>query len=485
MSDSYEVTIGLEVHCQVKSASKMFCSCATAFGEEPNTHICPVCLGLPGALPTLNAYAIEQTILAGMLLECETPEISTWDRKHYFYPDMPKNFQLTQYEAPLCLGGYVPLHRMAFPKDVQNAPLEFDKKIRLTRIHLEEDVAKSTHKGRHTTIDFNRAGTPLMEIVSQPDLTTPEEAYAYLKSLQQILIYGGISDADMEKGQMRCDVNVSLRKKGEKELGEKIELKNLNSISAVRRALHYEIERQREELNAGVSQVQSTRRWDDVLGESQLMREKEDAHDYRYFPEPDLLPLETKIWKERAAQKVCELPQEKRARLMQLGLSEYAASVLADQRALADYFDQALPKPSLAKKTANWILNELLAKLNEEGKSLEDIPLAPKVLGELVELIEEGVVSSSQAKTLFAALWIEPQLSARQKALEMGFEKSDDADIEQLIDTVIAQNPDKVSAIAQGNHKLINFLTGQVMKASKGKANAKRVTELLSHQLLP
>ena len=283
----YIVTIGLEVHCQIKTKSKMFCSCETGFGFEPNTRVCPTCLGLPGALPVLNEFAIERTLLTGLMLGCSSPEISQWDRKNYFYPDMAKNYQTSQLDLPLCLGGEVPLYPWSYPNDVIKAGVPPFRTVKLTRIHLEEDAAKITHHANYSLIDYNRAGSALMEIVSEPDIDTPEEAYAYLKSLQQILNYGDISDADMEKGQMRCDVNISLRPHGQKELGAKVEMKNINSMSAVRRALHYEIQRQAEELDMGIPQIQSTRRWDDERGESVVMRTKEDAHDYRvriWFP---------------------------------------------------------------------------------------------------------------------------------------------------------------------------------------------------------
>ena len=329
----YTVTIGLEVHCQLKTASKMFCACAVQYGEAPNTLTCPVCLGLPGALPVLNAGAIERTILAGMMLGCSTPPIVKWDRKNYFYPDMPKNYQTTQYDLPLCLGGGVPLYDISYPKDWQKQIVRPGKIIGVTRIHLEEDVAKSSHMGNHSLIDFNRAGTPLMEIVSEPEIESPEEAVAYINSLRQILVYGGLSDADMEKGQMRCDVNISLRLPSQKELGAKVELKNLNSISAVRRAIYFEIERQAGELDRNISQIQSTRRWDDDRGETSVMRTKENAHDYRYFPCPDLVPLHTREMVARILALVPELPHQKRVRFVsEYGVSEYDAGVLASEK---------------------------------------------------------------------------------------------------------------------------------------------------------
>ena len=480
----YIVTIGLEVHCQIKSNSKMFCGCATGFGEEPNSNTCPVCLGLPGALPVLNKHAIEQTVLAGMLIGCSTPEISKWDRKNYFYPDMPKNFQLTQFDLPLCIGGGVPLYDIAYPTEVQKNIPNPGKTVKLTRIHLEEDVAKSTHHANNSTVDFNRAGTPLMEIVSDPDIDTPEEAYAYLKSLQQILIYGGISDADMEKGQMRCDVNVSLRPHGQQELGEKVELKNLNSISAVRSSLHYEIVRQAEELDAGISQIQSTRRWDSELGETQMMRTKEDAHDYRYFPEPDLLPIHTAEIVEKMRAHVPELPHEKRDRFEKnFGINAYDASVLTSDRRLADYFEQAASDAKLGKKVANWITNSLLAKLNEENTDILDCPLPATHILELVKLVEAGTISNNQARDVFASLWDKPETQPADMAKSMGFEPADTGSIDIIIDEVITNNPKEVDAVKGGNDKLLNFLTGQVMKLSKGKANPKMVTDSLKAKL--
>jgi aspartyl-tRNA(Asn)/glutamyl-tRNA(Gln) amidotransferase subunit B len=481
----YIVTIGLEVHCQIKSNSKMFCGCATSFGEEPNSNVCPVCLGLPGALPVLNKHAIEQTILAGMMIDCTTPPVSKWDRKNYFYPDMPKNFQLTQFDLPLCIGGGVPLYDLAYPKDMQKNIPNPGKVVKLTRIHLEEDVAKSTHHANNSTIDFNRAGTPLMELVTDPDIDTPEEAFAYLKSLQQILIYGGISDADMEKGQMRCDVNVSLRPHGQKELGEKVELKNLNSISAVRASLHYEIVRQAEDLDAGIAQIQSTRRWDSTTGETQMMRAKEDAHDYRYFPEPDLLPIRTADLVEKMRPHVPELPHEKRARFEEsYSINAYDAGVLTSSQNLANYFEQAASNPKLGKKVANWITNSVLAKLNEDNSSILDCPLPAGHILELVQLVEAGTISNNQAREVFTAVWEKPESKPAAVAKAMGFEPADTGAIEGIVDDVIVANPDKVAEIQAGNEKLLNFLTGQVMKASKGKANPKMVTDTLRGKIL-
>ena len=486
MREQYIATIGLEVHCQISTRSKMFCSCRTSFGEEPNTNVCPTCLGLPGSLPVLNKAAIEQTILAGLLLDCTTPEISKWDRKNYFYPDMPKNYQISQFDLPLCIGGAVPLYEHNYPKDYQKDIANPGKNVSLTRIHLEEDVAKSTHLANASVIDFNRAGTPLMEIVSEPEIETPEEAFAYLKTLQQILIYGGISDADMEKGQLRCDVNVSVRKQEEDELGTKIELKNMNSISAVRRALHYEIERQIDVLEEGGTHAQATWRWNDDAGITEFMRGKEDAHDYRYFPDPDLLPVRSGAIVDRMRSLVPELPHEKADRFeREFEVTNYDANVLASDRTLADYFESAARSSRApAKKTANWVINTLLKHLNDDNLTPSSSPVPPERLAATVDLVEAGTVSNNQAKEVFEALWKTPGRDPAEIARELGFEPADTGAIDALIDEAIANNPDKVTEIQSGNEKLVNWLTGQVMKASRGKANPRQVTDSIRAKLL-
>lgn len=482
----YIVTIGLEVHVQLKTKSKMFCGCAVEFGAPPNSRTCPVCLGLPGSLPVLNQGAIERTVLAGLMLGCEIPPVSKWDRKNYFYPDMPKNYQISQFDLPLCVGGGVPLYDMAYPKDAQKSIANPGKVVKLTRIHLEEDVAKSTHHETTSTIDFNRAGTPLMEIVSEPDIDSAEEAFAYLNSLRQILVYGDLSDADMEKGQMRCDVNVSVRLKHQKELGAKIELKNLNSTSGVRRSLKYEIARQIEALDNGETLVQSTRRWDDDLGESTLMRTKEDAHDYRYFPDPDLLPVETKDIIATMRPHVPELPHDKRERFVQsYQVSAYDAGVLAGERSLADYYEKAATGAKAPKKVANWVINNLLSVLNESNTRIEDCPVPPEALRELVDAIETGTISNNQGKEVFAGM-VESGKSAAQVIKEKKFEPpmSDTGALETFIDQVVADNPKAVEDIRGGNIKSVNFLTGQVMKLTKGKANPKTVAQMIEKRLL-
>lgn len=484
---NYIVTIGLEVHAQLTTRSKMFCACPVEFGAEPNTLTCPTCLGLPGALPVLNEGAIEKTILTGLMLGCEIPPVVKWDRKNYFYPDMPKNYQITQYDQPLCLHGGVPLYDMGYPKDAQKTIANPGKVVKLTRIHLEEDVAKSTHHERFTTIDFNRAGTPLMEIVSEPDIESAEEAFAYLASLRQILVYGGVSDADMEKGQMRCDVNISVRPEGQKDLGAKIELKNLNSMSAVRRAIKYEAERQIESLKRGEKLIQSTRRWDDDRGETSLMRTKEDAHDYRYFPDPDLLPLRTPALVAKVRPQVPELPHEKRARFQQAyGCSPYDAGVLASDKSLASWYEAAIAADTQVqpKKLANWVINDLLGALNDRRLELSECPVAPAGLTQLVVAVESGTISNNQAKEVFAEMF-ESGRPAAEIIKAKGFEQvSDTGALESMVDQILAANPERVAEVKSGNDKAMNWFTGQAMKASQGKANPKLVTEIVRRKLL-
>lgn len=483
---SYLVTIGLEVHCQVKTRTKMFCSCETSFADEPNTHTCPVCLGLPGALPVLNRHAIEKTLLAGLQLDCGSPEISKWDRKNYFYPDMPKNYQTTQMDLPLCIGGEVPLYDHNYPTDVRKNIPRPGFKCRLNRIHLEEDVAKSTHLGTSSIIDYNRAGTPLMEIVTEPDIQSSAEAFAFLRSLQMILQQAGISDADMEKGQLRCDVNISIRKEESDPLGNRIELKNLNSISAVRRAIDFEIERQSADLDQGIPQVQSTCRWDDDRGESQLLRTKEDAHDYRYFPCPDLLPIRTAPILEKVRPMTTERPHDRAARYeADYELTTYDASVLSSDIPLATYFESLAATPKIpGKKAANFLINTLLGLLNERAIPVADSPVTPEKTDQLLSLVESGQLALNQAKEVLLRLLESPDLEPDAVAKEMGFEPADAGELESFCDQAIEANPKQVAEIQAGNEKLINFLTGQVMKLSKGKANPKQVTEIIQSKLL-
>jgi len=480
----YLTTIGLEVHAQLKTRSKMFCTCPVEFGAEPNSHTCPICLGLPGALPVMNEEALRLTALTGLMLDCDIADISKFDRKNYFYPDMPKNYQISQYDMPLCTNGSVPLHELAYPKDAQKNIALPNKEVRLVRIHLEEDVAKSFHFETTTGIDFNRAGTPLMEIVTQPEITSPEEAFAFLTSLKQILIYGGVSDADMEKGQLRCDCNVSVRPESQGELGAKIEIKNMNSISGVRRALAYEVSRQIEALGRGEKLEQETRGWDDVRGETFLMRTKESAHDYRYFPDPDLVPVKTEVLLSNVRARLPELPKQKRARFVrQYEVTAYDAGVLANDLDLARYFEEAARTSKRPKAIANWILNDLQSALSAAGTTINDCPIPAEALNELVTLIDSGKISGKQGKEVFAEMFASGK-SAGVIVKEKGIEQlSDTSVIEKICDEVIVANPKPAADFKAGNAASLNFLKGQVMKLSKGKANPQMVGEILERKL--
>jgi aspartyl-tRNA(Asn)/glutamyl-tRNA(Gln) amidotransferase subunit B len=481
---NYITSIGLEVHVQLKTRSKMFCACPVEFGAEPNTHTCPICLGLPGALPVMNHEALRMTALTGLMLGCDIGPQCKFDRKNYFYPDMPKNYQISQYDMPLCTNGSVPLHDLAYPKDAQKNIATPDKEVHLVRIHLEEDVAKSFHFENSTGIDFNRAGTPLMEIVTQPELNSPEEAFAFLTSLKQILVYGGVSDADMEKGQLRCDCNVSVRPEDQAELGAKIEIKNMNSISGVRRALAYEVQRQISVLESGEQLEQETRGWDDVVGQTFLMRTKEFAHDYRYFPDPDLVPVKTEVLLADVRERLPELPKAKRARFVQqYQVSPYDAGVLANDLDLAGYFETAAKGAKKPKNVANWILNDLQSALSTAGKTINDCPIPPEALDELVNLIDSAKISGKQGKEVFAEMFASGR-SAAAIVKEKGIEQlSDLSAIEKLCDEVIAANPKPVADFKAGNMASLNFLKGQVMKLSKGKVNPRLAGEILERKL--
>ena len=480
----YIATIGLEVHVQLKTRSKMFCASPVEFGAEPNTHTCPVCLGLPGALPVMNHKALRMTVLTGLMLGCDIAPVCKFDRKNYFYPDMPKNYQISQYDMPICTNGSVPLHDLAYPKDAQKNIVAPDKEVRLVRIHLEEDVAKSSHFENSTGIDFNRAGTPLMEIVTQPEINSPEEAFAFLTSLKQILIYGAVSDADMEKGQLRCDCNISVRPATQADLGVKIEIKNSNSISGVRRALAYEIQRQIGVLENGGRLEQETRGWDDIAGETFLMRTKEFAHDYRYFPDPDLVPVKSEVLLADVRARVPELPKAKRARFVQqYQVSPYDAGVLANDLDLARYFEAAAKGAKRPKNVVNWILNDLQNALSNAGKTINDCPMAPEALDELVNLIDSGKISGKQGKEVFAEMFVSSKAAAaivKEKGIE---QLSDASAIEALCDQVIAANPKPAADFKAGNAASLNFLKGQVMKLSKGKANPQLAGEILERKL--
>jgi aspartyl-tRNA(Asn)/glutamyl-tRNA(Gln) amidotransferase subunit B len=481
---NYITTIGLEVHVQLRTRSKMFCACPVEFGAAPNSHTCPTCLGLPGALPVMNHEALRLTVLTGLMLGCDITPVSKFDRKNYFYPDMPKNYQISQYDLPLCANGAVPLHDLAYPKDAQKNIAASGKEVALVRIHLEEDVAKSFHFEISTGIDFNRAGTPLMEIVSEPEINSPEEAFAFLTALKQILIYGAVSDADMEKGQLRCDCNVSVRPAEQLELGAKIEIKNLNSISGVRRALAYEVRRQTQALERGEKLEQETRGWNDARSETFLMRTKEFAHDYRYFADPDLVPVKTEALLDEARARMPELPKAKRARFVeQYGVSSYDAGVLADDLALASYFESAAKGAKRPKNIANWILNDLQNALAQVGRAIADCPIPPAALDELVNLIDAGKISGTQAKEVFAEMFANAK-SAGAIVQEKGIEQLSDArEIEMLCEQAIGANPKSAADFRAGNAASLNYLKGQVMKLSKGQANPALVGEILERKL--
>lgn len=477
---SYEAVIGLEVHVQARTQSKMFCSCANRFGAEPNTLVCPVCMGYPGVMPAPNREAIRKIVTAGLMCSCDIQRRSKFDRKSYFYPDMPKNYQLTQYDMPFCLHGKVHISGTGFSGE----PLP-EKDIRLTRIHLEEDVAKLTHFGTHSGVDFNRAGVPLMEIVSEPDMRSPDEAYAYLTSLKQIIQYADISDCDMEKGQMRCDVNISIRERGSEKFGTKVELKNLNSFRAVHRAIAYEMKRQILILSEGGTIEQETRGWNDDVGDSYSMRGKENAHDYRYFPEPDLLPVEfSDADIEEFKRNLPELPSDRRKRFIeQYQVTEYDAQVLTQEKTCADYFEAAASKSRAPKLVANWIVGDLMRELSESGHTFADCPLPPENLAEMVDLIHKGTINGKIGKTVFPEMF-----STGRKAADIIKEKglvqvSDEGAILKFIEDAIAANPTQVRQYREGRKNVLQFFVGQVMKASRGKANPQTVQKLLAEKL--
>jgi aspartyl-tRNA(Asn)/glutamyl-tRNA(Gln) amidotransferase subunit B len=470
----YEAVIGLETHVQLKTKSKMWCGCANEFGAPPNTHVCPVCLGLPGVLPVANEEALRLTALAGLLLNCTLPHDAKFDRKNYFYPDMPKNYQITQYDRPSAVGGRVDFEHGG---EVTH--------VNLTRAHLEEDVAKSFHFDKNSGIDFNRAGVPLLEIVSEPEITSAEMAYEYLNALKEILIYGGVSEADMEKGMVRCDVNVSARPRGEQALGKKIEIKNMNSFSGVRRALEYEIPRQIEVLRKGGQLTQETRRWDDVGGITETMRSKEMAHDYRYFPEPDLMPFQpSDSWLEAVRRRVVELPLVKKQRLMreyQLPASD--AQTFVWDRALGDYFEALARAAKNPKAAANWVINNLRAQLAASGGTLDGLKFPPAYILDIMELVESGKISSSAAQVVFAEMFASgeaPRSIVEKKGLA---QVSDTGALEELCRQAIAAHPGPVADYKSGKAAALNFLKGQVMKLSKGKANPSVVGEILQKAL--
>ncbi|MCR6109677.1 Asp-tRNA(Asn)/Glu-tRNA(Gln) amidotransferase subunit GatB [Bacillus sp. A301a_S52] len=473
---SYETVIGLEVHVELKTNSKIFCSCSTEFGAPPNTHTCPVCLGHPGVLPVLNKQAVEFAMKASMALNCEVAELTKFDRKNYFYPDNPKAYQISQFDKPIGENGWIDI-------EVNGEK----KRIGITRLHLEEDAGKLTHvegKG-HSLVDYNRVGTPLVEIVSEPDIRSPEEAYAYLEKLKAIMQYTEVSDCKMEEGSLRCDANISLRPVGQKEFGTKAELKNLNSFTHVQKGLEYEEKRQEQELSSGGEILQETRRWDEGRKKTILMRVKEGSDDYRYFPEPDLVNLYINDdWKDKVRASIPELPDARQQRYInELGLPEYDAGVLTQQKAMSDFFEQGLELEGSPKQLSNWLMGEVSAYLNQNGKDITDVPLTPESLVKMIQLIEKGTISSKIAKKVFKEM-IEnggdPEKIVKDKGL---VQISDEGEILNMITETLDNNPQSIDDYKNGKDKAIGFLVGQIMKASRGKANPQVVNKLLTEEI--
>lgn len=476
----YEAVIGLEVHVELKTKSKVFCPCSTEFGAPPNTHVCPVCLGLPGVLPVLNQRVVELALRAALALNCDIASFSKFDRKNYYYPDLPKNYQISQYDLPLAVGGYLEI-------DTESS----SKRVGIVRIHMEEDAGKLIHEGealnpgKYSLVDYNRAGVPLLEIVSQPDLSSPEEARAYLEKLKAILQYTDVSDCRMEEGSLRCDANVSVRPSGIPELWTKTEVKNMNSFRSVQRALAYEIERQIGLYEGGEKVIQETLAWDEARGVTVSMRSKEEAEDYRYFPEPDLVPLRIESrWVEETRARLPELPDARQRRLMRdYGLSAYDAGVITASRDLADYFDACVATYPQAKTVANWLMGDFSRLLNNYDLQPGQSPVTAAALAELLAMMEAGSISGKMGKTV-----LEEMFATGKKAKEVVAEKglaqiSDTQSLRPVIQEVIAANPGPVEDFRQGKEKALGFLVGQVMRATKGQANPALVNELLRESL--
>lgn len=472
LRDKYEVVIGLEVHAQLKTKSKIFAPDKNEFGQEPNTLTSPITLGMPGVLPVLNKECVNMGILTGLALNCEIPSRCKFDRKQYFYPDLPKGYQISQYDEPICVNGHI----------------EIDgKRIGITRAHLEEDAGKLVHAGAngiagstYSLVDLNRAGTPLLEIVSEPDMRSSEEAKNYMEELRNIVRYIGVCDGNLEEGSMRCDANISIMPKGSKEFGTRAEIKNVNSFAALQRAIEYEIERQIEIVEEGGEVVQETRLWDDASRETRSMRGKEDAHDYRYFPEPDLMPLEiSREWVEEIRAKMPELPNQKRKRYQEIGLSEYDASVIVEQMGLALFFDKVLELGANPKTAVNFIMGEITAYLKEEHIEITDTKLTPDNLAELISLIEKGTISNNIGKQIIIEMMKEgtkASVIVEKKGLS---QISDEGAIKELVQKVVDAHPNEVEAYKNGKTNLLGFFVGQVMKETKGRANPKTVNQLI------
>jgi aspartyl-tRNA(Asn)/glutamyl-tRNA(Gln) amidotransferase subunit B len=472
----WEAVIGLEVHAQLLTDSKIFCGCSTRFGAEPNTHTCPVCLGLPGSLPVLNKKVVEYTLRMALATQCTITPTSLFARKNYFYPDLPKGYQISQFEAPIALGGSLEI-------TVQGIP----KRVGITRIHMEEDAGKLIHDESQPVsyVDYNRTGVPLMEIVSEPDLRTPEEAGEYLRRLREILRYLGICDGNMEEGSFRCDANSSLRPRGETALGTKVELKNMNSFKHVEKALEFELRRQRAVLEDGDAVRQETRLWDAARGVTLPMRGKEEAHDYRYFPDPDLIPVEiSPEWIDTIRNSLPELPGAKRRRFVaEYGLPEYDSEVLTSSRALAEFFEQCVRLHPQPKTVSNWIMVELMRELKREEKEIEHCPITPPQLATLLDLIQEGQISGKQAKTVFEEMFRngrDPRAIVEGQGM---VQMTDPGQILPVIEELLGASPGQAAEYRAGKTKVLGYFVGEVMKRTRGKANPKLVNDLLKKKL--
>ncbi|MBN1957340.1 MAG: Asp-tRNA(Asn)/Glu-tRNA(Gln) amidotransferase subunit GatB [Desulfuromonadales bacterium] len=476
MNSRYEVVIGLEVHVQLTTRSKIFCGCSTAFGQLPNSQTCPVCLGLPGALPVLNRQVVEYAIKAGLATNSQIAPRSIFARKNYFYPDLPKGYQISQFELPICEHGWL---------DIETRDLG-RKRVGITRIHMEEDAGKLLHNDSYSSaVDLNRACTPLLEVVSEPDMRSADEAIAYLKQLHQIVVYLGVCDGNMEEGSFRCDANVSIRPWGQETLGTRAELKNLNSFRFIKQAIEYEVERQIDVIEDGGEVVQETRLYDADNGITRSMRGKEEAHDYRYFPDPDLLPLQVSdTWIDEVRSRLPELPAAKLQRYQEeFGLPEYDAGVLSADRAVAEYFEAVVSLFEQPKTCSNWVMGEILGALKEKNLTIDQCPVTPELLAGILKRIDDNTISGKIAKTVFEEIWITGK-NADQIIDEKGLKQvTDSGAIESIVADVIAANPDQVAEYRGGKEKLMGFFVGQVMQASKGKANPGMANQLLKKKL--
>ena len=475
MSGTFEAVIGLEIHAQLRTATKIFCGCSTAFGTPPNTHTCPVCVGLPGALPVLNRRAVDLAVMAALALGCEVQERSVFARKNYFYPDLPKGYQISQYEWPLALGG-----------GLQMPPSVGGRFVKLTRIHMEEDAGKSLHEGfadsdQKTYLDFNRSGVPLVEIVSEPDMRSAEEAAMFFETLRQILVWLGVNDGNMDEGSLRCDANVSVRREGDTILGTKTEVKNVNSFRYLEKAIRFEIGRHIDTIEQGGRIIQETRLFDAAQGKTYSMRSKEEAHDYRYFPEPDLPPLVVdQARRQGIAALMPELPDARRRRLIgEYAIPEYDAALLTQTRGVADYFEQTARSSGQPKAASNWVMGEVLRNMKERAIGIEAVPVSPLALAGLIAMVEKGTISSTVAKDVFATMYESGRAAAEIVAAEGLAQISDTSSLDPIVQRVLAAHPEVVAEIRAGKERKLQFMVGQVMKETQGKADPKIVTDLM------